>query len=151
MPDIKTRDVVRGTIKTLDRAAIAGQRMKQSYIRTKERAAETVQPAQASPEEYASDRITGSVEVASHEGVHQLDNAGHRAVATVKERRQERRQRERPSKRPTSPRPAPASKRSIPARPCSPQRPHRRASGTVGRWSSFDGRPRREKRRNRPS
>ena len=94
MPDIKTRDVVRGSIKTLDRSALAGQRMKQAYIRTKERAADTAQPAQASPEEYASDRITGSVEVASHEGVHQLDNAGHRAVATVKERRQERRQRE---------------------------------------------------------
>ena len=94
MPDIKTRDVVRGSIKTLDRSALAGQRMKQAYIRTKERAAETAQPAQASPEEYASDRITGSVEVASHEGVHQLDNAGHRAVAAVKERRQERRQRE---------------------------------------------------------
>ena len=94
MPDIKTRDVVRGSIKTLDRSALAGQRMKQAYIRTKERAAETAQPAQASPEEYASDRITGSVEVASHEGVHQLDNAGHRAVAAVKEHRQERRQRE---------------------------------------------------------
>ena len=94
MPDIKTRDVVRGSIKTLDRSALAGQRMKQAYIRTKERAADTAQPAQASPEEYASDRITGSVEVASHEGVHQLDNAGHRAVAAVKERRQERRQRE---------------------------------------------------------
>ena len=94
MPDIKTRDVVRGSIKTLDRSALAGQRMKQAYIRTKERAAETAQPAQASPEEYTSDRITGSVEVASHEGIHQLDNAGHRAVAAVKEHRQERRQRE---------------------------------------------------------
>lgn len=35
MADIKTRDVVRGTIKTVDRAAIAERRMKQSYLLTK--------------------------------------------------------------------------------------------------------------------
>ena len=28
MPDIKTRDTVKGTIKTLDKAAVAGERMK---------------------------------------------------------------------------------------------------------------------------
>ena len=93
MPDIKTRDVVRGSIKTLDRSALAGQRMKQAYIRTKERAVDTAQPAQASPEEYAAERITGSTEVVSHEGVHQLDKAGHRVAAAVKEHRQEQRQR----------------------------------------------------------
>lgn len=32
MADIKTRDVVKGTIKTVDRAAIAERRMKQSYL-----------------------------------------------------------------------------------------------------------------------
>ena len=94
MPDIKTRDAVRGTIKTLDRAAIAGQRMKQAYIRTKERAADTAQPAQASPEEYASERFTNSTEVLTHEGVHQLDRAGHRAVTAAKERIQKKRQEE---------------------------------------------------------
>ena len=62
MPDIKTREVVKGSIKTQDRSALAGQRMKQAYIRTKERAVDTAQPAQASPEEYAAERITGSTE-----------------------------------------------------------------------------------------
>ena len=38
MADIKTRDVVKGTIKQIDKAAVAGQRMKQAYISTKERA-----------------------------------------------------------------------------------------------------------------
>ena len=33
--DIKTRDTVKGTIKTLNKAAIAGQKMKQAYIATK--------------------------------------------------------------------------------------------------------------------
>ena len=31
MTDIKTRDVVKGTIKTLDRAAITSERMKSAY------------------------------------------------------------------------------------------------------------------------
>ena len=34
MPDIKTRDVVKGTIKTLDRSAVLGERMKEAYVRT---------------------------------------------------------------------------------------------------------------------
>ncbi len=38
MPDIKTRDTVKGTIKTLDKAAVAGERMKEAYVRTKEKA-----------------------------------------------------------------------------------------------------------------
>lgn len=38
MADIKTRDVVKGTIKTIDKAAVAGDRMKRAYISTKERA-----------------------------------------------------------------------------------------------------------------
>lgn len=32
MADIKTRDVVKGSIKTIDKAAVAGERMKQAYI-----------------------------------------------------------------------------------------------------------------------
>lgn len=38
MADIKTRDAVKGTIKTIDKAAVAGQRMKQAYISTKDKA-----------------------------------------------------------------------------------------------------------------
>lgn len=38
MADIKTRDTVKGTIKTLNKAAIAGQKMKQAYIATKDKA-----------------------------------------------------------------------------------------------------------------
>ena len=35
MPDIKTREVVSGTIKALDRSTLAGQRMKDAYVQTK--------------------------------------------------------------------------------------------------------------------
>lgn len=37
MPDIKTKDVVKGTIKKIDKAAVASQRMKQAYISTKDK------------------------------------------------------------------------------------------------------------------
>jgi len=40
--DIKTRDTVKGTIKTLDKATVAGQKMKQAYIATKEKAERSV-------------------------------------------------------------------------------------------------------------
>ena len=36
MADIKTRDVVKGTIKKIDKAAIAADRMRSAYVQTKE-------------------------------------------------------------------------------------------------------------------
>ena len=36
MADIKTRDVVKGTIKKIDKAAIAADRMRSAYVHTKE-------------------------------------------------------------------------------------------------------------------
>ena len=59
MPDIKTRDVVKGTVRTLDKSAIAAQRMKDAYIRTKEKAEHGVCSAESSPDEYAADRLSG--------------------------------------------------------------------------------------------
>ena len=32
MPEIKTKDVVRGTIKAVDRSLLAGQRMRDAYV-----------------------------------------------------------------------------------------------------------------------
>ena len=37
MPDIKTRDVVKGTVKAIDKSAVAAERMKDAYIRTKDK------------------------------------------------------------------------------------------------------------------
>ena len=34
MADIKTRDAVKGTIKTIDKAAVASERMKSAYAKT---------------------------------------------------------------------------------------------------------------------
>ena len=85
MPEIKTRDVVKGTIKTLDRAAVAGERMKQAYVRTKDKAEHGVYAAESAPEEYAADRVSGGVETAAYEAAHQLDNRGRKAVKTTKD------------------------------------------------------------------
>ena len=51
MPEIKTRDAVKGTIKTLDKAAIAGERMKQVYVRTKDKAENSISASEHNPEE----------------------------------------------------------------------------------------------------
>lgn len=85
MPEIKTRDVVKGTIKTLDKAAVAGERMKQAYVRTKDKAEHGVYAAESAPEEYAADRVSGSVETAAYEAAHQLDKRGRKAVKTTKD------------------------------------------------------------------
>ena len=36
MADIKTRDAVKGTIKTIDKAAVASERMKSAYSKIKD-------------------------------------------------------------------------------------------------------------------
>ena len=85
MPDIKTRDAAKGTIKTLDRAAVVGERMKETYIRTKDKAEQSAAPAEGSPEEYAADRVSGGTEALGYEAVHQFDRQGRKAVRATKE------------------------------------------------------------------
>lgn len=58
MPDIKTRDTAKGTIKTLDKAAVAGERMKEAYVRTKEKAEHGVYTSE--PEESGSTESDGN-------------------------------------------------------------------------------------------
>ncbi len=38
MADIKTRDTSKGTIKTINKAAVATERMKKAYVMTKDKA-----------------------------------------------------------------------------------------------------------------
>ena len=42
MADIKTKDTKKGTIKAIDKASVATQRMKQTYIASKEKAENAV-------------------------------------------------------------------------------------------------------------
>ena len=85
MPDIKTREKVKGTVKTLDKAAVAGERMKAAYVRTKEKVEQEIQAKEDSPEEYAADRISAGSETVAHEAVHQFDKQGRKGVQETKE------------------------------------------------------------------
>ena len=80
MPDIKTRDVVKGTIKTLDRSAVLGERMKEAYVRTKEKGENAVVSSDSSADEYAADQLTGGVEAITHEAIHQIDHRGQKLI-----------------------------------------------------------------------
>ena len=87
MPDIKTRDVVKGTVKVIDKSAVAAERMKDAYVRTKDKAEHGVFAAESSPEEYAADRTLTGVETAAHEGCkgHQAKHLqGKRALSAEK-------------------------------------------------------------------
>ena len=85
MADIKTRDAVKGTIKTIDKSAVAAERMKDAFIRTKEKAERSYTSAENSPEEYAADRVTGSAEAVTFGAAHEFDKHGRKAVQDTKE------------------------------------------------------------------
>ena len=80
MPDIKTKDVVLGTIKTVDRSALAGQRMKDAYVHARNKAEQSVSSSESNSEEYAADRISENTADVAREAVHQMDTFGQRVV-----------------------------------------------------------------------
>lgn len=80
MPDIKTKDVVLGTIKTVDRSALAGQRMKNAYVSAKNRAELSDSSSESNSEEYAADRISEATAEVAHEAIHQVGTLGQRIV-----------------------------------------------------------------------
>lgn len=84
MADIKTRDVVKGTIKKIDKAAIAADRMRSAYVQTKEKAEHTTHPDEHNAEEYASDRVEGGVDRITHEAAHQFDKQGRKGLEETK-------------------------------------------------------------------
>lgn len=85
MVDIKTRDTVKGTIKTLDKAAVAGQKMKQAYIATKDKAERTVNANENTAEEYVADKVEAGTDDISHKVAYVLDKAGRKGVRDTKE------------------------------------------------------------------
>lgn len=98
---IKTKDSVRG-IKTLDKGAVAAERMKDAFVRTKDKAEHGMYAEENSPTEYAADQISYRVDDAAREGGHQFNKQGQKAfqetrrnigkakdkIQTVKERKE---------------------------------------------------------------
>ena len=84
MADIKTRDTVKGTIKTLDKAAIAGQKMKQAYIATKDKAEHSVNAKENTAEEYAADKTEAGIDEIAHKGAYAFNKEGRKGVQETK-------------------------------------------------------------------
>ena len=85
MADIKTRDTVKGTIKTLDKAAVAGQKMKHAYIATKDKAEHSVNTNENTAEEYAADKTEAGIDEIAHKGAYAFDKAGRKGVQETKQ------------------------------------------------------------------
>lgn len=86
MADIKTRDTVKGTIRTLDKGRIAASRMKQAYIQTKDKAEHPVEAEEHSETEYASDRMESGTKRVTEETVHQTKKVVHKGAEKVKDK-----------------------------------------------------------------
>ena len=85
MADIKTRDAVKGTIKTIDKAAIATERMKSAYAKTKDKAEQGYYADESSATEYAADRLSYGADRIKDEGIHQFNKQGQKAVKETRE------------------------------------------------------------------
>lgn len=86
MPDIKTRDTFKGTIKTLDRAKIASARMKSAYVQTKDSAEHSVEAEEHNAAEYASDRMESGTKRTVEEAAHQTKKAVRKGADKVKDK-----------------------------------------------------------------
>lgn len=70
MPEIKKRDIAREPIKVVDQTAAISRHMKETLVKAKEKSRESTTAKEENPEEYASDKITGSAETAFYSGMH---------------------------------------------------------------------------------
>ena len=66
MSKIKTRETGKD-IKVLDKSAVVGQRMKNAFIRSKRNAAALMDDRQATPSEYAEDKVEFAADDLAHD------------------------------------------------------------------------------------
>lgn len=85
MAEIKTRDVVSGTIKVLDRSTVAGQRMKDAYVRAREKAEHSTCSSESSSEESASDQVQNGGAAIAQGTVCQMDILGRQLLRSRKQ------------------------------------------------------------------
>lgn len=82
---IKTKNVVKGAVKQIDKAAVAGERMRTAYIQTKKNAEQAFYSEEASPEEYAAGKMSSGGERVTSEAAHQFDRFGRKGVRDAKD------------------------------------------------------------------
>ena len=127
--DIKTKDVLQNTIKTVDRTALAGQRMKEAYIQTKHKAEHSVYSSESNTEEYAADQMTDAASTVAHEAVHQVDVQGQKIIQGARQKLQQRQAQKAQQPTQDSPQPSPDAPQPVQNSniPQAPQ-PHRVSS-----------------------
>lgn len=87
MADIKTKESVRGTVKTIDRAAVVSERIKSAAVRTKDTAdtaEKNAAPAETSPQEYGAQKIKDTVRRCMAGTEVQLQKRGRRGFSDAK-------------------------------------------------------------------
>ena len=78
MADIKTREVVRGTVKTIDKAAVASERLKDVAIRTKRGVAD--KPSADSPDVYATEKMGLGMKTTAKVSATKANSAGKKSA-----------------------------------------------------------------------
>ena len=84
MPEIKTRQVQKGTIKSLDRAAALTCRMKDVQTRTKDLVDDPRTRSNRSVNEYASNRITGMAKDTGADAVYAAEKTATRSAGKIR-------------------------------------------------------------------
>lgn len=84
MRDIKTRDKVNQTVKTLDRAAIVTDKFRNATVKSKETAEHTQTTDETSPEEYAVNLVSDKSKIATHRAAVKFNEKGKQSVAETK-------------------------------------------------------------------
>lgn len=85
MPDIKTKNTGQKTIKTIDKLANTSEKMKDTFIRTNDKAEHGLYSNDNSPDEYATERVSDSTSNLVHEAAHQFDKQGRKGFNTTKQ------------------------------------------------------------------
>lgn len=84
MRDIKTRDKVNQTVKTLDRAAIVADKFRNATVKSKETADHTQTTDEISPEEYAVNLVSDKSKIATHRAAVKFNEKGKQSVVETK-------------------------------------------------------------------
>lgn len=98
MPDIKTRETASKGIKVIDKAAVAGERMRDAFIRTKDQASNLMDDGHTSPAEYADDKIQYAMEDTAQAVGHEVERGTKKTVDRVKEARRQHKEIKKASK-----------------------------------------------------
>ena len=74
--EIRTREVIKGTIKTFDRGSAMAARTKDTYVKTKESMESARTADDSSPSTYATDNATQKVHFVAREGAYKANAIG---------------------------------------------------------------------------